>query len=459
VRVKLVLSFLLVALATPAAAIAGGAHADFYVAPAPANPNGDCLPYDPCSLPHAFTKLGEADAVTINVGPGDYAISSTLHGNAQTVVTGMPGQARPRVIGPTASGFAFEFGGGSSEVDDLILEAFNGNGGLKNPSFVDHVVIDDADQGIYVDDTALFTDVHDTVISRFGDGITIAKSSGVDDSGVDLFNSSVASSVSGSTAVVLTASDTANTDHFSADSSSLRGEAGDITAAGLPAKHAKVYLRYSAFRPSRIALTNADIVTDDHNVKSEPPFAGLASGDLHEPAGSPTIDAGRTDSDFSSFDLDGAPRVQGQIDIGAYETRNPAATAVTPPGGLVTPSNAFTFGKQKNRADGSVDLTVVVPGPGLLTASDASNASATAAAKKKRKKRKPALVKRARKRATKAGKVTIHLKPTKAAKRKLRHRRSLKAKVKITFTPTGGKANSHRKTIKFKRAKHKRKKR
>jgi hypothetical protein len=56
------------------------------------------------------------------------------------------------------------------------------------------------------------------------------------------------------------------------------------------------------------------------NQTVSPLFANAATGDFHQLAGSPTIDAGGTDSLLGSFDLDGEARVQGAApDIGADE--------------------------------------------------------------------------------------------------------------------------------------------
>jgi hypothetical protein len=75
------------------------------------------------------------------------------------------------------------------------------------------------------------------------------------------------------------------------------------------------------------------------NQSAAPLFVNAGSDDLHEAAGSPTIDAGATDPPNGTTDLDGNPRAIGAgTDIGAYEfvpppTCNPvgAATAFERP--------------------------------------------------------------------------------------------------------------------------------
>jgi hypothetical protein len=69
------------------------------------------------------------------------------------------------------------------------------------------------------------------------------------------------------------------------------------------------------------------------NQSAAPLFVDAAGDDLHEAAGSPTIDAGATDPANGATDLDGNPRTIGPAtDIGAYEfipppTCNPLGTA------------------------------------------------------------------------------------------------------------------------------------
>lgn len=116
------------------------------------------------------------------------------------------------------------------------------------------------------------------------------------------------------------------------------------------------------------------------------------------------------------------------------------------------PSNEFTVGSKIVFKNGITVLTVEVPGPGVVAVTPAGGAQASAAMAKKKAK-KPALVKSARKVATQAGKVKISIKPSKAGKKVLRKKGKLKAKVRLSFTPTGGTKKSTVKTITIKRKK------
>jgi hypothetical protein len=121
-----------------------------------------------------------------------------------------------------------------------------------------------------------------------------------------------------------------------------------------------------------------------------------------------------------------------------------------PPAPPAPPSNAFSVpGSSIKFNNGSTVVTVVVPGPGTVTAQPAGATAArvTAAAKKK------ALVKTTRKVATKAGPVKLTIKPTKAGKKILKKRKKLTVRMKFTYTPTGGTANSTFKKVTIKRKK------
>ena len=98
------------------------------------------------------------------------------------------------------------------------------------------------------------------------------------------------------------------------------------------------------------------------------------------------------------------------------------------------PSDSFTIGKLKGKK-----LSVDVPGPGTVQVKDAS------ASKKK------LLLKPSSATASGAGTVKVTLKLTKTAKEKLKKKGKVKVRAAITFTPTGGSANSQTKALKVKK--------
>jgi hypothetical protein len=110
-------------------------------------------------------------------------------------------------------------------------------------------------------------------------------------------------------------------------------------------------------------------------------------------------------------------------------TQGPPPPPPPPP-----PSNSFTIGEVSGK---KVSLTV--PGAGGIDVNDA-NAS----------KRKP-LLKPSSATASGAGTVEVALKLTKAAKKKLKQKDRVKVNAAITFTPTGGTANTQDKALKVKK--------
>lgn len=188
----------------------------------------------------------------------------------------------------------------------------------------------------------------------------------------------------------------------------------------------------------------------------------------------------------------GTDTITGYLDLnsnGAREADEPTAGAtvlfkapdVVPPTSPTpqtptAPPNVFTFSGKPIFGPNSTTLIIVAPGPGQISVTPAGSASASIAAKAKRKaakgkkrrakgrkkgKRKPALVKRTKVNVKKAGPVRVKVKPTKAGKKVLRRKGKLKAKVDITFTPTGGQPSTvtRKVTIKKKVAKSKKGKR
>ena len=118
----------------------------------------------------------------------------------------------------------------------------------------------------------------------------------------------------------------------------------------------------------------------------------------------------------------------------------PDGTPVTPtpdqPGPPPTVSNSFSFGKPRlNRGLGTAVLPVTVPGPGTLVLSDRQGAQQ-------------------RKRVAAAGTVTLVVKARSRTKQVLVTTGQARVNVKVTFTPTGGTANSKSKTLILKRTPH-----
>jgi hypothetical protein len=112
------------------------------------------------------------------------------------------------------------------------------------------------------------------------------------------------------------------------------------------------------------------------------------------------------------------------------------------------PCNKFSFGSPVLKKNGSALLPATFPGPGSAVVEDAGLASARASISKKKKKR---LIKTRTTAIAAAGTVSLKIKPTRAAKKRLKQGKAVKVQVKVTFTPTGGTALSQIKAVKLKK--------
>src|SRR6201999_2052378 len=106
-----------------------------------------------------------------------------------------------------------------------------------------------------------------------------------------------------------------------ANSVIAEGTLGDVHVTGVGSASATVSLGHSEFDSATAVGSHASVTSPfvDANVTA-PPL--LAADGYHELPGSPTIDAGATDAESGSLDVDGAARVaNGNADIGADEAR------------------------------------------------------------------------------------------------------------------------------------------
>ena len=167
------------------------------------------------------------------------------------------------------------------------------------------------------------------------------------------------------------------------------------------------------------------------NQTAAPLFANAATGNFHELAGSPTIDAGLADPVLDGLDLDRTARSQAtclggasKLDIGAYEIAPPAASPAC---------SKFTIGKLAlNKKKGTATLTLSVPGAGTLTATGNGLKKATA---------KPTAV----------GATKLKLKALGKAKRKLDDEGTTKLKLSLRWAPTGNTAATQTVKVKLKK--------
>jgi hypothetical protein len=138
-------------------------------------------------------------------------------------------------------------------------------------------------------------------------------------------------------------------------------------------------------------------------------------------AGANTLTATATDADGNTA---GALRAVTRATTPATV---PPTTQPPAPPARPAPSNRFTLSVARAKDRKSVKLTLRVPGAGAIRAT------------MKRATRTGTLA-TGRKTAKNAGKVTLTLRLSKSALKALRRSHTLKARLSVTFTPTGGTA-------------------
>jgi hypothetical protein len=111
---------------------------------------------------------------------------------------------------------------------------------------------------------------------------------------------------------------------------------------------------------------------------------------------------------------------------------------------VAQPSNTVQVGGAKQSRNGSVSLTIVVPGPGTLSVRQA-RVSGTASARRRKGTR--TLVNPASVAVSGAGAVTLRIVPTISGRAQLSSRHRLSVTVLITFAPTDGIARTIERTI------------
>ena len=345
----------LLLLAPPASA------ATKYAAPDGSATN-DCTATDPghvCSIHKAVQAAASNDEVIAL--PGTYDIQATLNIDKRLTLRGLQDQPRPRLVGAAgvfATVFSYPY---AATLRHLAIES-QATGG-----FALHVKNDQGAAAI----------LEDLDLSASGNSAKAALISLQGSESPFVFRDSVARTTgSSSTAVLLTRTAAIGPLNAHADVRNLTADARGPDSAGFvvgssPQDSGCANLTVTA--KNVIALgTRADVGADSYggcpaildthysnwrtqeadpggSVNSHsgdqfapPLFAAAASGDYHQLAGSPTIDAG-VDSHFDSklglTDIDGQPRLFGSTtDIGADEYVPQAAAAPPPTGDTSTPA-------------------------------------------------------------------------------------------------------------------------
>jgi hypothetical protein len=427
---------LILLLTMAASSRAGAFQTEFWAKPGGGSGSGACTQGDPCALTTALSHAN-FDGDRVVVTPGHY-VPGPLAFIAAIDVGGQTGAAVPRI---DVSGALFVPHG--ALVHDLRIDDTGGFGGLN--------VLGGTAERLSVTSPAGSS----LTCSLDGGVLRDSVCKGAADTGAvglnalggtpGLLNHSLLRNVTaidtGTGAGIFLGAGSGFNMAYDAVNVIARGTTYDVkaTADGSTGVGAVITLDHSDYATVLPAVpTGGASVTPpgtNGNQTAAPLFADASSGDFHELAGSPTIDAGITDPSLGSFDLDNHPRgaamclggAAGPPDIGAFEF-----ATVSPP---IAACGKFTVGAVKhNKKKGTATLTVTVPGSGALSLSGKGLKQSSVSA-------------------ASASDDTLTVKATGKSRRKLAAKGKAKLKATISFTPTGGSGSTQIMQLKLKEKK------
>jgi hypothetical protein len=381
----------------------------------------------PCSLVQAVNGASDTDQVIVT--PGHYTEGGELDLNHAVDVGGQAGAAVPTV----ELGFkSIRVENPGAVLHDIRIE-------LPGPAMAYALLLETGTvERAYVSSGELTAGSCAVTAGTLRDGVCWRASGGV--GGLTMYGGEPASfqatlrNVTASSTLVVAAGGASLTvDAVNVIAQSVAPGDHDLNmdvGVGSSATATFSHSNYSTVDTSLSAGTNFTYTQPgtNGNQTAEPLFVNSAAEDLHQLAGSPTIDAGLSDPLIGATDLDRNPRSAPPCiggtpipDIGAYET---APTVACP-----KPPNGFGFGKVKrNRKKGTAKLAVSLPGAGTLSLFGKGVVSQTASG---------------------AGTVNLLVKAKGKRRRTLDRAGEVKVTAKITFTPTGGDPNTKSKNLKL----------
>ncbi|HEY5052949.1 MAG TPA: choice-of-anchor Q domain-containing protein [Solirubrobacterales bacterium] len=372
------------------------------------------------------------------IGPGAYALVGTLFTSQPIDIGGQPGLAAPVIQDTPASNISI-FG---AHLHDVHIE---GSGEVSLSSMVaDRIFVSYSGAGI--GHTACLLNPGTTLrnsVCWAHDGASANSalrelSSGVA-SPVTLRNDTLITTAAAAPALQLEVGNSGSKASIEGSNVIARSvnhaDVEAIVASG-PAT-ATVALNHSNYGTVSQVGAGATVTAPSAgaNQTGFPAFAGPATGDFREAAGSPTIDAGVASPLEDTVDLLGNPRSLGLCiggpaipDIGAYEFASIPCPGPTPP---ASPSNKFKLGKLTlNKKKGTATLLVNVPGAGTLTLAGKGVKKVSLSAKS-------------------AGTLKLLVKALGKAKKGLAKTGKAKLSLKLTFAPGGGVAATQSEKVKL----------
>lgn len=257
--------------------------------------------------------------------------------------------------------------------------------------------------------------------------------------------------VSGGTSASVAGIDGGPIDQLVLGNTILYGDTGGSELSGFDGSGGSLAATYSD-----VCASGTTPLAGAGNLCASPGLTGTDGA--QETASSPTVDKGSNALVPASLTTDvfGDPRIQpgsagcgtappAIVDVGADELIPIALPCIPPPGPAPTPAPPkFAIVKVKVLAHDVIELILTPPGTGTLRATGTITITVSVTGKKHKHKHKHKTITfgSAHATATRAGlDVTLKLSPGKKA-RKLLKKAGRTVKLKVTFTPTSGKAAS-----------------
>lgn len=395
--------------------------------------SGSCTTHaDPCSLNTAVgLATTNGDSVVLESGP-TFVPGVTVNITHNIDIGGEAGQPMPTVQGP-ASNSVFSVtgaGGAGPTIHDLHLLQANANNGLRLVAgTAERMLVTvsggergcDVAGGILRDSLCWSVDDDGIIVIAPGGGTTFTP---------QLRNVTAIGGPASRGIAMLGAA--GEIEHMDAVNVIARGGTTDIVTIPSGGSYT-IDLRNSNYATADMSAGGSITPPGTNgNQTATPLFTNPSTGDFRELGTSPTVDTGLADPLIGSLDLDRSARTQSEClggvakpDIGAYE--------LAPPQPPLLACQTFAIGKlELNKKKGTARLTVNVPGSGSLQGSGKGLKTTSAGP-------------------TAAGNVTLSLKATGKARRKLSNSGKAKLNVKLTWTPTGGTGSTKSEKIKLKK--------
>jgi hypothetical protein len=326
-----------------------------------ASPTGaggaSCAPDDPCSLTTAITGASDNDEVI--VASGAYSTSAPIATSNDISVHGVPGQPRPVL---STSGYLF-LGSEQSSLSDFEIDStVGGTTALEVAGQTVDRVVSKATPTSGGVAACRFTGanavIRDTVCWGQATGGAEADGLSTGDAASDsetTLRNVTAIGASGAGWGVYAGAHGGAVHKVTVINSIVRGAPSDFFVAvdGGASSVVGTTTHTNYETVAHAGGVTAQVTDDDTKQTAAPVFVDAANGDLHEQAGSPTVDAGLNSAENGPTDADGTARtVHGTTDIGGFELHlSPSANTEAPSAirpfavtahGTVNPNRAAT---------------------------------------------------------------------------------------------------------------------